>query len=246
MKKLLILTMAITLVASGASATVLVSDDFSYPDGSLVGNGLWANHSGTPGDLLVASGQAVITHGAPSEDVNVPFVVGSGMVFFAFDFSVDDLGAPYSGGTDFEYFAHFKDDGFAFRARMDIVAPSGSGDFSVGISSIASTADATWPTDMTYNVVYHAIVMYDQDKNFAQLWIDGTFATDPSIIGTDQPDPGTPITQFALRQSDSTVNETVRVDNLIVSDACDDVFSGDCQTVATEAQSWGNVKSLYR
>jgi hypothetical protein len=244
LKKLLLLAVASLLVASVASATVLVSEDFSYADGSLVGNGGWFNHSGVAGDLLVASGQAVVQHGIPSEDATLPFFAPSGDLFFAFDFSLDDLGEVISG-TDHEYFAHFKDDGFGFRARMDVQAPQGGGDYTVGLSTIASTADVTWPADLSYGVVYRVIARYNQDTNTSQMWIDATLDSDLSISGTDQPDPGTPITGFALRQSDSDLNETIRVDNLIVSDNCADVFGG-CGPVANEEQTWGAVKSLFR
>jgi hypothetical protein len=238
MKKFLLLTTATLLVAAVAYAAVIVSDDFSYPDGSLVGNGGWINHSGTVGDLLVENGQAVVQHGIPSEDASLPFTPTPGSVlYYSFDFSVDDAGAPIGGG-DYEYFAHFKDGGFNFRARMDIVEPTGGGDYSVGISSIGSTADATWPSDLTYGVVYHAVVSYDQTNNIAQLWIDPVDAASPSITGNDEADPGTAIEAFALRQSDSSLNETVRVDNLVIEE---DLFP-----VATEGETWGSLKSMFR
>ncbi len=238
MKKSLLLITSILLVATVALATGLLSDDFSYPDGSLVGNGGWVSHSGNAGDLLVAGGEVVVEHGAPSEDANVPFTPTPGSkLFYRFDFSVDDLGEPISGG-DYEYFAHFKDDGFNFRARMDIVEPSGGGDYTVGISSIGSTADATWPTDLTYGVTYTVVASYDQTNNIAELWINPMSDSDPSILGNDEDDPGTDIASFALRQSDSSLNETVRVDNLFVGESF--------EPVATETQTWGGVKSLYR
>lgn len=237
--------MALMLAASGASAAVLISDDFSYADGSLVGNSTWYNHSGNAGDLLVASGQAVVQHGVPSEDATLPFTApASGDVFFAFDFEVVDPGVAWDG-TDYEYFAHFKDDGYGYRARMDVQAPGAGGDFTVGISSTGSTADATWAADLTYGVVYHAIARYNQDENIAELWIDPVLYTDASILGDDEADPGTLITGFALRQSDSNVNEGILVDNLVVSDSCEDLFSGGCPTVANEEMNWGGVKSLY-
>jgi hypothetical protein len=229
LKKLLLLAVASLLIASVGSATVLISEDFSYADGSLIANPPWFNHSGTAGDLLVASGQAVVQHGIPSEDATHPFTPTGGDLYYAFDFSVDDLGEVISG-TDHEYFAHFKDDGFGFRARLDVQAPQGGGDYTVGLSTIGSTGDVTWPADMTYGVVYRVIVRYNQDDNTSQLWIDATLDSDLSISGIDQPDPGIPITGFALRQSDSDLNETVRVDNLIVSGDCADVF-GVCGPV---------------
>jgi hypothetical protein len=245
MKKSLMLTASILVVAAVALAAVIVSDDFSYPDGSLVGNGTWFNHSGTAGDLMVVSGQAVVEHGTPSEDATLPFTPNAGgNLYFSFDFSVDDPGAVIGGG-DYEYFAHFKDDGFGFRARMDIVEASGGGDYTVGISSTGSTADATWGWDLTYGVTYNVVARYDQTANIAQLWIDPTADTDVSITGTDQDDPGTIITGFALRQSDSSNNETVRVDNLVVSDSCVDVFDA-CEPVAVEGETWGSLKSMFR
>ena len=238
MKKSLLLTTSILLVAAVAFAMVLVSDDFSYPDGSLVGNGGWVNHSGTIGDLLVASGQAVVTHGLPSEDASLPFIPTAGSIlYYSFDFSVDDVGQPISGG-DYEYFAHFKDAGFGFRARMDIVAPSGTGDYTVGIATLASVADATWSADLTYGVTYHVVASYDQTNNIAKLWIDPVSDLSPFITGADEADPGADIASFALRQSDSSDNETVRVDNLVVDET---LFP-----VATKNETWGSLKSMFR
>jgi hypothetical protein len=244
MKKTLILAIAALFVASGVSAAVLVSDTFSYPDGSLVGNGGWASHSGTLGDLLVAGGEVVVQHGAPSEDANVEFApTGGGNVYYGIDFMVANLGAPYSG-SDNEYFAHFKVIAAnASPARRAVFWACGGGDFSVGIASDESTADATWPADLSYDVVYRAVVRYDQDANIAELWIDPSSSADPSILGEDRADPGDAVDSFALRQSDSTPNETVIVDNLIVSDTFEDAC---CPGVPTESRTWGEVKGLYR
>jgi hypothetical protein len=215
----------VTFSVANPPPSLPLFEDFSYSDGSLVPNGGWVNFSGTPGDLLVSSGQAVVQHGVPSEDAGLEFVPVSGNVYYALDFSVDDLGAPYSG-TDFEYFAMFKDGGFNFAARLDVVAPTGGGDFSVGIASDEGTADAVWNTDLFYGVTYRAVVRYDQDANIAELWIDPSVSTDTSILGEDRADPGDNISQIALRQSDSSENETVRVDNLKVGETFEAVVSG--------------------
>ena len=224
MRKLYFLLFAISFSAL-SFGQVLVSDDFSYSDGSLVGNGTWANHSGTAGDLLVSSGQVVVQHGTPSEDANLPFAAVSGNVYYALDFSVDDLGAPYSAGTDFEYFAHFIIPPSTFSARLSIVAPNGGGDYTVGIASDESTEDATWGTDLTFGTTYRATVRYDQDANIAELWIDATLESDTSILGEDRADPGDTVTGLALRQSDSSENETVRVDNVIVAQSFGETLS---------------------
>jgi Secretion system C-terminal sorting domain len=217
MKKLYILLFTV-LITGLSFGQVIIGEEFNYADGSLVGNGAWANHSGTLGDLLVSLGQVVVQHGTPSEDANLGFTAVAGSIYYALDFSVDDLGAPYSAaGTDFEYFAHFKVSGTNnFSARLSIVPPSSTGDFSVGIASDESTEDATWATDLTFGVTYRATVMYNQVTNQAQLWIDATGPGDTSIMGEDRPDPGDAVDEIALRQSDSDENETVRVDNVKV------------------------------
>ena len=224
MKKIYFLFL--TILISGASfGQVLASDDFSYANGPLVPNGGWTNHSETEGDLLVASNHLLIEHGAPSEDAHLPFTAVSGKIYYAFDFTVIDPGAAIPDG-DNEYFAHFHEVGaFNFRGRMDIVVAPNGGDFSVGISSTGSTADATWPNDLTYGTSYRATVMYDQDANMAQLWIDASTETDTSILGDDEDDPGTAINSFAVRQSDSDLNETIIFDNLIVSQSFNETLS---------------------
>ena len=216
MKKLYILLFTI-LISTLSFGQVLVAEGFDYPDGSLVPNGGWALESGTSGDFQVTSGQAVVQHGSPSEDVKLAFSAVAGDVYVGFDFSVDDLGAPYSGGTDFEYFAHLD-----FKARMDIVAPSGGGDFSVGISSATSTAEAAWGNDLLFGTTYRAIIRFDQVAGTAQLWIAPSVSTDTSISGSATG--AFTVSEFELRQSDSSENETVRVDDLMVGQTFDDVL----------------------
>ncbi len=194
-----------------------ITEPFSYPDGSLVGNSDWETTSGNAGDLLVTSGQITVQHGTPSEDVALPFTAVTGDLFYSFDMSIADLGSPYSG-TDNEYFAHFRGVDNTFLARLDVVPPSGAGDFSLGIATNASTAEATWATDLLYGTVYRVTVRYDQDTNIAQLWVDAASETDTSILGLDGTDPGEVIASFAFRQSDSSLNEGIVVDNLIISE----------------------------
>jgi hypothetical protein len=78
---------------------------------------------------------------------------------------------------------------------------------------------------LSFDTFYRAVVRYDQDTNIAQLWIDAANESDTSILGDDKADPGDTVTQFALRQSDSSVNETVTVDHLVVGQTFNDVVT---------------------
>jgi hypothetical protein len=216
LKQLFAIAPAVLVLTGAAGAQILVCEDFSYPDGSLVPNGGWATHSGTAGDLQVVGGAALVQHGAPSEDAHVSFVPVPGIVYYSFDFSVNDPGAPIPG-SDNEYFAHFYTNSTTFSARMDVVPATGGGDYSVGIATYASTAESIWPVDLTYGAKYRVVVSFDQDLAIAELWIDPLVETDPSILGSDQSDPGDVLNGFALRQSDSNLNEGILVDNLVVA-----------------------------
>ncbi len=221
-------------------------DSFAYADGSLVGNSEWASTGGNAGDFLVTSGQAVVQHGTPSEDVNLPFTPVTGSLFYAFDMTVPALAAPIGdgGGTDFEYFAHFKTEGFGFIAKLDIVAPTGAGDYTLGIGSTSSTADATWASDLSYDTTYRVTVKYDQDNNIAQLWVDASSEADPSIMGADEADPGSEVAAFSFRQSDSSDNEGILVDNLAVTQTFAQTLSNDEFTIANGFKVYPNPTSL--
>ena len=222
--------------------TLPLYDNFDYPDGSLIDNPNWDNFSGTEGDLLVASGKALVQHGAPSEDASIAFANVSGNIYYAFDLSVNDPGAPISGG-DYEYFAMFKDNGFTYRARLDIVEANSTGDYTIGLSSTGSTADAVWATDLNYGATYRVTVRYDQALNIAELWVDASSESDTSILGTDQSDPGTDITQFALRQSDSSDNEGILVDNLAITQTFNETLSTTNHTLTNDFAIYPNPTS---
>ncbi len=196
--------------------TLPINETFTYADGSLVGNSQWETTSGNAGDFLVASGQAICEHGTPSEDVALPFAAVTGDVYYAFDMSVADLGAPYVG-TDNEYFAHFRSSG-GFVAQLDIVEPTVGGDYTLGIATASSTAQAIWASDLSYDTVYRVVVRYDQDLSIAELWVDPTSESDTSILGNDETDPGETLLSFAMRQSDSSENETITIDNLVIAE----------------------------
>ena len=128
MKRVFTFLFAAVVAISASHAHADLMEDFSHPDGSLTGQtptpgpgGVWTNHSGTSGDLQVVSGEAVVQHGVPSEDTHAGFgSFSSGEIFATFDITVTD-DSVITGG-DYEYFAHFMEEGtFDFFARLSVV-----------------------------------------------------------------------------------------------------------------------------
>lgn len=220
MKKLYTFLAAFCLLSFSSTAQ-LVSDDFGYADGSLTSNGAWSTHSGTSGDLQVTSGTISLLMGPQSEDVNTGFAtVSSGLVFAEFDLIVNDNTAI--GGSDSEYFFHFNNSGF--KARVDVVPSSGGGDYSLGLSSNSSTASVEWASGLTYGQTYNVIVRYSTDDNISKLWVDPSSNMSTSITDATTSGSGSSVSAVAFRQANSSNDETITIDNLIVSDVAADVF----------------------
>eukprot|EP01108_Squamamoeba_japonica_P000867 TRINITY_DN1317_c0_g1_i7.p1 TRINITY_DN1317_c0_g1~~TRINITY_DN1317_c0_g1_i7.p1 ORF type:complete len:554 (-),score=190.37 TRINITY_DN1317_c0_g1_i7:95-1756(-) len=203
------------LIATGL-AELLISEDFDYPDGPLVGNGDWQSHSGAdPNDLLVSSGAALINqNGTVAADVNLAFAQQSGVIYYAADVSVSASASAISG-SDFEFFIHFKNAGTIFRARVDVVSPAMGGDFRFGLSTSGGTAEAFTAVDLEFGTVYRIVVKYDPVNDQAQLWVDPTAESDPSVSGLTGSGTTT-MEAIALRQSSASSDEAVTVDNLAV------------------------------
>ena len=201
-------------------ADVYFSEGFDYSDGSLTTvSSDWTRHSGTEGQIQVSGGKVLLTD-SQSEDVNrlLGTTITTGTVFAGFDFSVS---ANNPGGTDFEYFAHFGNGTSDFTARMDVNTADANG-FLVGISH-TSTAQASWGSTLSYDTVYRAIIGYDRDSGLANLWIDASQDTDTSIVTTTNDTNN--VEGFYLRESSSSVNETIVVDDLVVGSTFADVVT---------------------
>ena len=199
-------------MTSASFGQVLATDNFTYSDGPLVGNGSWANISGTEDTFLVSNGEAVVTHGTPSEDVQLKFAddLTTGTVMANFDIKV--TGSAPIPGTDNEYFVNFSNDGsFNFRSRIDIIpSNSGTSDYTLGLSASSSTNDTSLSTDFTYGSVVSIELSYNIDTGVASLTVGAETITSSGSTGET-------IDSFNLRQSDSNINETIYVDNLSIS-----------------------------
>jgi hypothetical protein len=218
MRNVIIVGVAASCLLAVRSSANLVNDDFNRRDGSLVGTaptpgpgGVWASHSGTLGDLLLSSGQAVVQHGIPSEDAHTLFAdQTTGILSAMFDITVND--ERIIGGTDSEYFAHFMEEGFttSYRSRLDIVPANAGGDYTLGISTGSGTAEAIFPTDFSYGAPVNVTLSFDFAAGLSSVTVGGTTITSTTVYA------GETLNAFALRQSDSSNNETILVDNLVV------------------------------
>src|SRR5215467_3169144 len=94
-----------------ASASIVFSDAFDYPNGSIVTNsgGVWTTHSGITGQVQVISSRVLLSQ-TNSEDINAqlagqPYPATTNALLYA-RFTVNFASMPSGAGT---YFAHFKD-----------------------------------------------------------------------------------------------------------------------------------------
>ncbi|SVC26072.1 uncharacterized protein METZ01_LOCUS278926, partial [marine metagenome] len=133
---LILLPAAVGLVAAGAEA--VLDEAFTYDDGPIVVQAadVWKNHSGTSEQAEVSDGKLILTQSG-SEDFHAklaggPYKKSSGGTMYA-SFDVEFTELPIGGGS---YFAHFRDDGFGYRARI-IAQTTGAegGAFRIGVSS---------------------------------------------------------------------------------------------------------------
>jgi len=217
MKRNIIGAVVLVLVGVNFSFGQLVSESFPYSDGNLVGNGSWVNFSGTSGQIQVGSGVITLTD-ANSEDARVTFTAqSSGTVYFGYDIQVTDP-SSYTG-TDFEYFSGFAD-GTTFENRVDIAAFSASG-WKPGISNSASTAEATWASDLAYATTFRIVVGINISTGVSELWVDPSSTSSTKITGTGSQSI-TEIDAFYLRQSSATPDVSLTLDNLSISTDFDD------------------------
>ena len=212
MKKLYILLFTILISGLSFGQTTLAQDDFSYADGPLVGSGDWTSQGGTAGTLLVTGGQAIVTQDSGSEDGELKFAddLTSGIVSATFDINVTAPGTMASGSG--QYFAHFSNDTeFNFRSRVDVIAPTVSGDYTLGLSATSGTNDVFIPVDFSFGNSVTIEMTYNLNDGTSTLTAGGQ-----TVISTG----GTPnenIDSFGLRQANTNSDETISLDNLVIT-----------------------------
>lgn len=225
--------LALASVALPVQASVLLSDAFAYPDGSLVSvaPATWLHHSpassGT-GQVNVASG-ALILDGSELEDISAylagqPYPSGGTTNVFYAGFTIRFTTLPSAGG---EYFAHFKDASVSgnFRARIwALTGGANAGKFRLALSSTSSSViNVTNLTELNLNTSYRIVTRLDNTTSIAKLWIDPASESDPSITTSEATATAT-VATYAFRQS--TGIGVLGVDDLVVATTFGEVAGG--------------------
>lgn len=204
-------------LAITADAAILLDEPFNYPDGPLttMSGGVWSHHSGsTTGEVMVSSGRILLSE-ANTEDVNAllagqPYPAsGPTNVFYA-SFTIKFTTLPGSSGT---YFAHFKDSGSGFRARIwALTSGAMPGKFRLGISSTSgSTISAVNPVDLSLNTDYTVVTRLVNSNSVATLWINPATESDAGVSTAETASTFT-VASYAFRES--TGEGALNVDNL--------------------------------
>jgi hypothetical protein len=225
MKKTLLTLAALAGAASLAQATLILNEPFDYSDGSLttVSGGAWTNHSGTAGQVDVASGKVNLSQ-TESEDVSTGLPGGpysTGNLYASFKINLSTL--PGGNGT---YFFHYRDTGtMNFRARTFLTSTNaGTGAFRVGIAAGGNTA-VVIPVDMLLGTEYKLVVRYDTVAATATLWINPTSESSTAARG-DSADTTSaiPIHSVCLRQAGASPGIGILTfDDLLVGTTFEDV-----------------------
>ncbi len=222
---------------------LLVSDDFSYPDGMLPESSAYAwlgYSSSTSNDMAVASEKVVIARtnymdshifytGSPT------FGASSGAILYS-KLILNQKETPSSGGT---YFAFFKESGTTqFRARI-FTKTSGAapGKFRLAISS-GGFSEQAFPQDLNLDTDYTVITKYDTVNNLATMWVNPSSEQSQSVSGVDSTT-GTDLMAYGLRQ-DGYLG-VLTVDNLRVGTSWEDVYSASTPfSIPLNIQNNGN------
>ena len=209
-----------------ARAKVVLDESFSYDDGPIVVQAAdtWKNHSGTSEQAEVADGQLVLTQ-ANSEDFHAklaggPYMKNSGGTMYA-SFDVEFTELPSGGGS---YFAHFRDDGFGYRARI-VAQSTGAegGAFRIGVTSKGKASTAVVDNDLHLDTVYKVVIAMSLADASTTLWIDPEEDASGGVTTTDNGS-AVDVTGFAFRQAKNI--GAMLVDNLIVGTSLSDVTDG--------------------
>jgi hypothetical protein len=210
------------LTVTSLSFGQILTDDFNYPDNSLLTANGWTAHNaggtnpidvGASNGLLYAGYNTVAGNAAKldntGEDVNKAFgtPITSGTIYFSFLVNVS-ASTPAAGG----YFASLGSGATTFYSRVYVRPSATAGKINFGIGNNAATYSTT---DFDLNTTYLIIVKYDVSATGpVSLWVEsaGVPASEVSAgipEATSSGSGNANVAGFYLRQFDAGQNITV-------------------------------------
>ncbi|TWU20337.1 hypothetical protein [Bythopirellula polymerisocia] len=247
-----------SFVAEPAKAVILAEEDFSHPNGNLVGQapnpgpGLaWAAHTdegNTP--IQVVNGMASLSQGKGSggrEDANTEFTHQSldATTYARFDFMLPSAANSDIINLDEEgsNFAHLKSSRLTnhFRARTGVLAPAGDGDFRLAINANGSRLNegTAWGTGLYFDTFYRVVINWNAVTGESMLWLNPVDELSPSISSMGHSTMQI-IESFTLRQS-SDYYGTQLVDNLVVASTFAEALLGSRGEMSSDFDRDGDV-----
>ncbi len=220
--RIAVVALVILFASTSVQAVVIVHEDFSYPNGNLVGNDGWSNLSGT-GTFIQVSGGVVtgLTAGSGSrEDGGLTFTATPSLLFYAFDLQ-------YTGSTPAgnAYFAALRNSG-TFVARTFLAAPTSTG-FRLGIGTNGTNdgAATVFTPDLTINTFYRIVVGYDPTTGALNFWINNGNEGSPDLSIAAAGTTAT-LNGFNLRQGGDGANSYLglNIDNFEVATTFQEAF----------------------
>jgi hypothetical protein len=232
MKKSLVCLTTLLLAAAGTHATPLFTDNFTYPDGNLVGNGGWSQTgTSTANPIQVANGKVNI--GVTGQDVYNANIAGGPVTLTDGQslFIGADINLSAAGTGD--YFLHYTPTAGNTGSLQDRLYAKSSGTGYVLGWAASSSGVAYGSTVLNYNTTYHVVVAYNvvtgTGNDTGAIYVDPTDLVNPSgniayfsggFAGGTENDT---IAGINFRQGTSGSAPNVLLDNLGVSLTFSDV-----------------------
>ena len=160
MKKNLAYITTLLLAGAGAQATPLFTDNFTYPDGNLVGNGGWSQTgTSTANPIQVSNGKVNIgVTGQDAYNANIaggPVTLTDGQsLFIGADISISAAGTG-------DYFLHYTPTAGNTGSLQDRLYAKSSGTGYVLGWAASSSGVAYGTTVLDFNTTYRVILAYN-------------------------------------------------------------------------------------
>jgi len=225
-----------------SKASIIFSDSFDYPNGSIVTNsvGVWSTHSGITGQVQVASNRVLLSQ-TNTEDVSAqlagaPYPAATNVLLYA-RFTVNFWALPQGAGT---YFAHFKD-ATASGFRDKIFATTNgvpAGFFRVGVGNVTNSNFGVTNSNLSLNTDYVLVTRYAPSNATSTLWLNPSDESEPGLVATDAATT-LGITSIALRESLSSGDGmgTLFLDDLRIGTSFNDVVPNSAPRITVQPQS---------